>query len=233
MVEWRTQNVRWNGSIWRGTSHTTPKECYQYTTSVDINNACYKRIQSLIQNHMLECREQYHVKAMNNNNNLLEHTLANSCMYPCTYILLCMMHACAHIYTLTQMPLRPQINWLEYPCMHTQKTKPHPHISARIHAHTHIIIMHIYHALINALSAHIIHINLDMIFYTHVEHSPTKTIYMKYYTKTKHKKGTTNTHTQWQHIQKIQNNTARLIFLKKKRSVIMSHHFWKNSTGSQ
>ena len=46
-----------------------------------------------------------------------------------------------------------------------------------------MIIMNIYHALINALSAHMIHINLDMIFYTHVEHSPTKTIYIKYYKK--------------------------------------------------
>ena len=44
-----------------------------------------------------------------------------------------------------------------------------------------IIIMYIYHALINALSAHMIHINLNMIFYTHGEHSPTKTIYIKYY----------------------------------------------------
>ena len=41
--------------------------------------------------------------------------------------------------------------------------------------------MYIHHALINALSAHMIHINLNMIFYTHVQHSPTKTIYMKYY----------------------------------------------------
>ena len=41
-----------------------------------------------------------------------------------------------------------------------------------------IIIMYIYHALINALSAHMIHINLNMIFYTHVEQSPTKTIYI-------------------------------------------------------
>ena len=41
--------------------------------------------------------------------------------------------------------------------------------------------MYIYHALINALSAHMIYINLIMIFYTHVEHSPTKTIYIKYY----------------------------------------------------
>ena len=45
-----------------------------------------------------------------------------------------------------------------------------------------IIIMYIYHALINALSAHMIHIDLNTIFYTHVEHSPTKTIYIKYYT---------------------------------------------------
>ena len=46
-----------------------------------------------------------------------------------------------------------------------------------------IIITYIkfYHALINALSAHMIHINLNMIFYTHVEHSPTTTICIKYY----------------------------------------------------
>ena len=43
--------------------------------------------------------------------------------------------------------------------------------------------MYIYHALINALSAHMIHINLNMIFYTPVKHSPTKTIYIKYYLK--------------------------------------------------
>ena len=42
--------------------------------------------------------------------------------------------------------------------------------------------MYIYHAIINALSAHVIHINLNMIFYTYVEHSPTKIIYIKYYT---------------------------------------------------
>ena len=52
--------------------------------------------------------------------------------------------------------------------------------------------MYIYHALINTLSAHVIHINLNMIFYTHVEHSPTKTIHIKYYTKQKQK---THTHT--------------------------------------
>ena len=56
------------------------------------------------------------------------------------------------------------------------------------HAHTvsdkggwRITIMYIHHALINALSAHMIHINLNAIFYTHVEHSPIKTVYIKYY----------------------------------------------------
>ena len=44
-----------------------------------------------------------------------------------------------------------------------------------------IIIMCIYHVLMNALRAHMIHINLNMIFHTHVKHSPTKTIYIKYY----------------------------------------------------
>ena len=44
-----------------------------------------------------------------------------------------------------------------------------------------IIIMYIYHVLSNALNAHMVHVNLNMILYTHVEHSPTKTIYIKYY----------------------------------------------------
>ena len=39
-----------------------------------------------------------------------------------------------------------------------------------------------------------IHINLNMVFYTHVEHSPTKTIYIKYYIKI-NKKCTTHTRT--------------------------------------
>ena len=40
--------------------------------------------------------------------------------------------------------------------------------------------MYIYYALITALSAHMIHVNLN-IFDTHVEHSPTKTIYIMHY----------------------------------------------------
>ena len=50
--------------------------------------------------------------------------------------------------------------------------------------------MYVYPVLINALSAHMIHINLNKIFYAHVEHSPTKTIYIKYYIETH-----THTHT--------------------------------------
>ena len=42
--------------------------------------------------------------------------------------------------------------------------------------------MYIYHALINALSAYMIHINLNMIFYTHVEHSSTQTTLTKHHT---------------------------------------------------
>ena len=41
--------------------------------------------------------------------------------------------------------------------------------------------MYSYHALSNALSAHIIHINLNTIFHTHVEDSPTKIIYIRHY----------------------------------------------------
>ena len=44
--------------------------------------------------------------------------------------------------------------------------------------------MYVYHALIYALNAHMIHINLNTLFYTHIEHSPTKTIYIRYYMET-------------------------------------------------
>ena len=54
--------------------------------------------------------------------------------------------------------------------------------------------MYIYHALINALSTGIIHIYLNTIFYTHVEHSPTKTIYIRHYMET-HTHTITHTHT--------------------------------------
>ena len=49
--------------------------------------------------------------------------------------------------------------------------------------------MYFYHALINALSAQMIHINLNTIFYTRVEHLP-NTVYIRYYTETH-----THTHT--------------------------------------
>ena len=60
-----------------------------------------------------------------------------------------------------------------------------------------IIIMYIYYALINALSAHMIHINLNMIFYTHVEHSPTKNnLYKVLYKKQNALQTHTHTHTE-------------------------------------
>ena len=57
-----------------------------------------------------------------------------------------------------------------------------------------IIIMYIYHALINTLSSHIIHVNLNTIFYTYVEDSPTKSIYIRHYME-KHMHAHTHTHT--------------------------------------
>ena len=47
-----------------------------------------------------------------------------------------------------------------------------------------VIIMYIYHAFINTLSAGIILINLNMIFCTYVEHTPAETIYIKHYMET-------------------------------------------------
>ena len=47
--------------------------------------------------------------------------------------------------------------------------------------HLEIIIMYIYHALINTLSAHMIHINLNIIFCTHEDHSPTRTTHTQHH----------------------------------------------------
>ena len=58
MGEWCTQNLRRNGSISHGTSHATTKECYQYTTSMEINNTRSKRLQSLIQSHLRHVRSE-------------------------------------------------------------------------------------------------------------------------------------------------------------------------------
>ena len=76
--------------------------------------------------------------------------------------------------------------------------------------HKIIIIMYIYHVLINALSAHMIHTNLNMIFYTHIEHSPTKTIYIQYYMEKKHTHYT-HTHT---HIESCRNWVLILVGMK-------------------
>ena len=55
--------------------------------------------------------------------------------------------------------------------------------------------MYSYHALINALSAHMIDMNLDTIFYTHTEHSPTKTILHKVLYGNTHTHAHAHTHT--------------------------------------
>ena len=63
--------------------------------------------------------------------------------------------------------------------------------------------MYIYHALIKALSTHMIHINLNMIFYTHVEHSPTKKTFFVHkvlYGKNKHTHTHTHTNTHTPHM---------------------------------
>ena len=49
--------------------------------------------------------------------------------------------------------------------------------------------------LINALSAHIVHINLNMIFCTHVEHSPIKNNLHKVFYGNTHTQTQTHTHT--------------------------------------
>ena len=56
--------------------------------------------------------------------------------------------------------------------------------------------MYIYYVLINALNTHMIHINLNMIFCTHVEHNPTKTAYIKYYSE-EQTHALHTTHRQW------------------------------------
>ena len=58
--------------------------------------------------------------------------------------------------------------------------------------------MYIYHALINALSAHMIHINRNTIFYIGVEDSPSETTDIRHYMETHthtHKQTHTHTHT--------------------------------------
>ena len=77
--------------------------------------------------------------------------------------------------------------------------------------------MCIYHALINALTAHVIHINLNMIFYAHVE----KTIHIKYYLK----------HTHTKQLCSILDSAvvapiARMIAIKVERSRLVFLYFW-------
>ena len=117
-----------------------------------------------------------------------------------------------------------------------------------------IIIMYIYHALINALSAHMICINLNTIFYTHVEHTPTKTIYMRHYMETHteththttthihyhtHTHTTTHTHSQTHTLPHTHTHTHTHIhwhththkhILPPPHTHVMTNHEWKRAT---
>ena len=93
--------------------------------------------------------------------------------------------------------------------------------------------MYIYHALTNALSTHMTHINLNMIFYTHVEHSPTKTIYIKYCKKKRRKKEELfHSSVSYSNIPFSPTNPLWKIFTAtpfrtKRQARSLSHHFWR------
>ena len=58
-------------------------------------------------------------------------------------------------------------------CLMTRSRVLYFALQTKLYRHVIIIIRYIYHALINAVSAHMIHINLNVIFYTHVERRTT------------------------------------------------------------
>ena len=93
-------------------------------------------------------------------------------------------------YAPLQLPKTHAINswhrdpWVKADGYHSQRSDSQAPVWTEIHKSLIImiiIIMHVYHVLINALSDHMIHINLNTIFYTHVDDSPTKTVYIRYY----------------------------------------------------
>ena len=70
----------------------------------------------------------------------------------------------------------------------------------KVSVNCYICVLHCAYASLIIISGHMIHIKLNTRFCTHVEHSPTKTVYIKYYTnkqtnKTTTKKHHTHTHT--------------------------------------
>ena len=83
---------------------------------------------------------------------------------------------------------------LSYEISYSRSVSRTPGVVARIKIII-IIVMYIYHALINGLRAHIIHINLSTIFYAHIEDSPTKAIYIRHYMDTHTHTQKTRTHT--------------------------------------
>ena len=70
--------------------------------------------------------------------------------------------------------------------------------------------MYSYHVLIDALRANMIHMNLNIIFYTHVERSPTKTISIRYRMETHthtHARTHARTHTRTLHYTRTHTRT--------------------------
>ena len=101
--------------------------------------------------------------------------------------------------------------------------------------------MYIYHALINTLSAHMIHINLNTIFYTHIQHSLIKTIYIRYYVETcvrvhthtlththtnTHTHTHTHTHSHTQTLTHTHSHTLSLFCPNTKRLKLVKVWFW-------
>ena len=54
--------------------------------------------------------------------------------------------------------------------------------------------MYIYNALFGAPSAYMIHTDLNTVFFTHVDHSPTDAMYVKYHLKDTLARARTHTH---------------------------------------
>ena len=82
-----------------------------------------------------------------------------------------------------------------------------------------------------------IHINLNTTFYTHVEHSPTKTIYIKYYMETHmhartrtHAHANTHTHTPVAYQDNQGNETEGKVFKEDLKELIEVE--WRTETES-
>ena len=133
------------------------------------------------------------------------HTSLPENRQPCIY-----WYSTSHIYWYSQSHIywysQLHVYWYSQTCTDTVL---HTYINHNVHLScTH-----------QCPETHMIHINLNMILYTHAVHSPTKTISIKYYTKTNPQKCTMNTHTHTL-IQYI----ARILI--QYVTLIQSHIYW-------